>query len=145
MTETNVIEQIERQFGDIGYRQRFGAELAKLHFAMALVEARKKAGLTQKGLADLAGVKQPTIAALEHGDANPTIAKLGSIFALLNQTIEVSPVPLSTRPERPHVASKNGNGKTNAKGSAAAPRKVRLLRNGAIQGGRPSSRARRRT
>lgn len=144
MTGTNVIQQIERELADPEYRKLFGAEAAKLRLAMALVEARKRAGLTQKELADLAGVKQPTIAALEHGDANPTIGKLGSVFALLNQTIEVSPVPLATRPGQTHAASKNGNGKKNTKGGAAAPRRVRLLRNGAVQGGRPSSLARRR-
>jgi transcriptional regulator with XRE-family HTH domain len=143
MTGTNVIQQIERQLADPEYRKLFGAEAAKLRLAMALVEARKRAGLTQKELADLAGVKQPTIAALEHGDANPTIGKLGSIFALLNQTIEVSPVPLATQPERTHAASKNGNGKTNTTSSGAVTRDRRLLERRVAKGGQPASHARR--
>jgi putative transcriptional regulator len=48
-------------------------------FAARLKELRVKAGLTQKGLADAAGVSQSTVAALEQGayDASfPTVVAL---------------------------------------------------------------------
>ena len=68
---------------DIEYRQEFGSESAKLEIAVALAAARKTAGVTQARLAELAEVSQAYIAKLESGDANPSIGKIGQLFACL--------------------------------------------------------------
>lgn len=68
---------------DIEYRREFGSESAKLEVASALAAARKKAGMTQTGLAELAGVSQAYIAKLERGDANPSIGNIGRLLACM--------------------------------------------------------------
>ena len=68
---------------DVEYRREYGSEIAKLEIARALVAARKKAGMTQVGLAELAGVSQAYIAKLESGDANPSIGNIGRLFACM--------------------------------------------------------------
>ena len=68
---------------DIEYRSAFGAETAKLEMATAIADARSLARVSQARLAELAGVSQPYIAKLESGDANPTIGRVGQLFAAL--------------------------------------------------------------
>ena len=68
---------------DIEYRQEFGSESAKLEIAVALAAARKAAGITQAKLAELAEVSQAYIAKLESGDANPSVGKIGQLFACM--------------------------------------------------------------
>lgn len=82
MTE-QIFNQIESELKDSDYRVEFGRETAKLDFALALIRARTSEGLTQSELAAKLGVKQPYVARLESGDANPTIGNAGSILAVL--------------------------------------------------------------
>ena len=46
----------EAWLDDIEYRREFGSESAKLQIALSLAAARKKAGITRAGLAELAEV-----------------------------------------------------------------------------------------
>ena len=79
----DVFSQISADLDDPDYRIDYGRESAKLEFALALIRARKGRGLTQTDVALLMGVKQPYVARLESGEANPTIGKAGSILATL--------------------------------------------------------------
>ena len=42
----------------------------------ALIEARKAAGLTQRQVAEILGVKQPTVAKFEHHDSDPKLSTI---------------------------------------------------------------------
>ena len=69
--------------------ERAGAEIAQL-----IHDVRRRAGLTQKDLADLIGTSQPTIARLE--DANyggHSLGMLRRIAAALHMRLEVRLVP----------------------------------------------------
>ena len=79
---------------DIEYRGAFGAETAKLEIAAAIADARSLARVSQARLAELAGVSQPYIAKLESGDANPTIGRVGHLFASLWLRLTLNLVPL---------------------------------------------------
>lgn len=62
--------------------------------AEMLYEARTKAGLTQKQLAELAGTKQPVIARLEDADYNGhSLTMLQRIAAALNKRVEIRLAP----------------------------------------------------
>lgn len=50
------------------FKASFEAENAKLNSALALMEARKAAGLTQRELAELASVPQSTVDLIERGN-----------------------------------------------------------------------------
>ena len=72
---------LTEQLQDEEIRAEFGAECVRTSFAFALLNARESAGMTQAELAELCGVSQAYISKLESGEANPTIGKLGFIFA----------------------------------------------------------------
>ena len=58
-----------------------------------MVEIRKQKGLTQKELASIVGMKQPTIARLENQKTVPSIDTLIDVLHPMGYTLEV--VPLS--------------------------------------------------
>jgi DNA-binding XRE family transcriptional regulator/predicted RNase H-like HicB family nuclease len=64
---------------------------------IALKQARAAAGLTQAQLAKRVGVSQPTIAALEHPDSNPTIETLEKVARALGASLQVSIEPAGKR------------------------------------------------
>ncbi len=64
-------------------RRGFGAEGIKTAFALALLDARESVGMTQTELAEICSVSQAYISKLESGEANPTIGKVGAIFAAM--------------------------------------------------------------
>ena len=75
-------------------RLGFGAEKIKTTFALALLDARESVGMTQSELAEICGVSQAYISKLESGEANPTIGKIGSIFAAMWMKPDVDFAPL---------------------------------------------------
>ena len=89
MTNTP-IEDLENELLDPEFRRLYGAADAKAELALALSFARKKAGLTQQEMAERLGVKQPYVARLESGDANPTIGAVGSMMAQLDLRIRIT-------------------------------------------------------
>ena len=91
---TNVRRQIFQDLQDDETRLVYGEEMAKLDFAVAVAKARKESGLTQGQLAGILDVKQPYIARLESGEANPTIGQAGKTFAAMWHRMTVQPGPL---------------------------------------------------
>ncbi len=65
-----------------------------LHAALitALVEARKEQGLSQRQLEELSGVKQPQIARMEKGEANPQLDTLLKVLAAMGKTLAIVPI-----------------------------------------------------
>ncbi len=55
---------------------------------LRLRAARAAKGLSQQGLADLAGVSRQTINAIEQGDYNPTIRLCIAICRALDRTLD---------------------------------------------------------
>ena len=55
----------------------------------AIIEARRKHGLTQKKLAEKIGTTQSVIARLESGNANPSLAVLTKIAKALDAKLEI--------------------------------------------------------
>ena len=72
------------------------ADRERIHFEISLIgkmiEAREKKGLSQRELAELAGMKQPAIARLESMKAIPQIDTLFKILLPLGYTLEIVPL-----------------------------------------------------
>jgi predicted transcriptional regulator len=64
-----------------------------LSAAVQLRWARQDAKLSQKQLADRAGVSQQQIAKLEDPDENPTLATLEKVFDALGVQVDLDAVP----------------------------------------------------
>ena len=88
------IEGIAERLEDNKYRMEYGEAAAQMGFALALTFARQERGMTQQELADVLGVSKAYVVRLESGDANPSIAKAGRIFAALWLTPIDKPFPL---------------------------------------------------
>lgn len=70
------------------FKASFEAENAKLNSALALMEAREAAGLTQRELAELASVPQSTVARIELGN-NTSFDTLSKIANALGKQLKV--------------------------------------------------------
>lgn len=64
----------------------------KAAFITSLVEAREARGLSQRQLEEISGIKQPQIARMESGNANPQIDTLLRLLAPLGKTIAIVPL-----------------------------------------------------
>ncbi|HFI0113969.1 TPA: multiprotein-bridging factor 1 family protein [Streptococcus suis] len=71
------------------FKAGYLAEKAILESALAVYNARQKAGLTQRELADLSHVPQSTIARIERGN-NTSIETMSKIAYALNQKLTVT-------------------------------------------------------
>jgi len=77
-------DELIEDLKNLDFKRSFGAETAKLEIGALLYKVRKNANLTQKELSEKLGVKQPYIARLEAGEANPTISAIGNMLAMLD-------------------------------------------------------------
>ena len=59
-----------------------------------ILDARVRAGLSQRQLAEAAGTSQPAVARLESGSASPTFATLERLIAAAGFMLRVDLVPL---------------------------------------------------
>ena len=94
MQYPDAIARIAEEIEDIEARMEYGEAAAQMGFAIALTFARQERGLSQQELADLLGVSKAYVVRLESGEANPSIAKAGRIFAALWLTPIDKPFPL---------------------------------------------------
>jgi ribosome-binding protein aMBF1 (putative translation factor) len=95
-TVTDAVEILIRRLGDTPeLRSQIQAERLNLRVAQMIHDARAKAGLTQKQLADLIGTKQQVIARLEDAEYDGhSLSMLQRIAAALGRRLDVSMTPV---------------------------------------------------
>ena len=114
---------LHEELKDPEFAKAYGAECAKSEFGLALLCARQRSGLTQSQLSEKLGLRQPYIAQLESGEANPTLSNAGRILAALGLKIVINPVPIRQGNER---RNEETPGKSNTRRlSVAAEEKVK--------------------
>lgn len=86
-------ELTEELMQDPEFRKEYDALQPERDITMALVKARKEAGLTQAELSEKTGISQADISRLENGSRNPSIAILQRIAKALNSTLRIEFVP----------------------------------------------------
>jgi transcriptional regulator with XRE-family HTH domain len=94
MKYPDAIAMIAKEIEGDEARMEYGEAAAQMSFAIALTFARQERGMSQEELADLLGVSKAYVVRLESGEANPSIAKAGRIFAALWLTPIDKPYPL---------------------------------------------------
>ena len=90
---------LQAELNDPEFARSYGAECARSEFGLALLKARQKRKLTQKQLSDMLGIRQPYIAQLESGEANPTLSTAGRILASLGLKLVITTAPLNPKSE----------------------------------------------
>lgn len=89
----DVSASLEKEFGAVGSESRRMAEdkAWEEYNAQILLDARKKAGLTQKELADRIGTDKGYISRLERGLITPSVSTLYRIASAMGLTVELRP------------------------------------------------------
>ncbi len=90
----DVSAELEQEFGPIGSDKRKAAEdmAWEEYNAQILLDARKKAGLTQQQLAERIGANKGYISRLERGLSIPTVSTLYRIAAAMGFAVELRPI-----------------------------------------------------
>ena len=86
-------ELTEELLQDPEFKKEYEALQPERDLTMALVQARKEAGLTQEVLSEKTGISQADISRLENGSRNPSLALLQRIADALNSTLRIEFVP----------------------------------------------------
>ena len=58
----------------------------------AMIEAREEMGISQRQLEALSGVKQPQIARMERGNADPQLGTLLRVLNAMGKTLAIVPI-----------------------------------------------------
>ncbi|MCR5067825.1 MAG: helix-turn-helix transcriptional regulator [Erysipelotrichaceae bacterium] len=72
----NFTDTLKEDLRDPEFRKEWEALQPELQIIMALIEARKQTGITQKELSEKTGIAQADISKLENGNANPSLKTL---------------------------------------------------------------------
>jgi len=92
-------QDLQRRLQDVEFRQEFGATRAKTDVALTLYRARRATHTSQTQLAKSLKVWHSYIAKLEAGHANPTLATVGRILAMLGLRLTTGFTDLATEDE----------------------------------------------
>ena len=57
-----------------------------------MIEAREEMGISQRQLEELSGVKQPQIARMERGNADPQLGTLLRVLNAMGKTLAIVPI-----------------------------------------------------
>lgn len=89
MANINFDDFLKKELKNDDFKSGYLVEKTILESALAVYNARQKAGLTQRELADLSHVPQSTIARIERGN-NTSIETMSKIAFALNQELTIS-------------------------------------------------------
>lgn len=86
---TNFDEYLNEQLKNHEFKAEFDALEPEFAIVQAIIDARKKTGLTQKELSERTGIAQGDISKLENGNANPSINTLKRLAKAMNMSLHI--------------------------------------------------------
>jgi DNA-binding XRE family transcriptional regulator len=86
---------LQEQLQDPEIRQEWDALEPEFAIMQAMIDARKRTGLTQKQLAEKTGIAQSDISKLENGNANPSLKTLQRLAKGMNMTVKIEFQPIA--------------------------------------------------
>ncbi len=87
-------EFLKEQLQDPDFRAEYESLEPEFSIIQAMIDARKRAGLTQKELADRTGIAQGDISKLECGNANPSLRTLQRLAAGMGMKMKIEFQPV---------------------------------------------------
>ena len=81
---------MDGQLEDPAFASAWEARRTMREAALAISELRARLGLSQRALAERAGMKQPEVARLEAADVNPTWETLSHLFEAVGAEVAIS-------------------------------------------------------
>lgn len=86
---------LEEQLEDPEFRAEYEALEPEFAIVQAMIDARKKTGLTQKQLADRTGISQSDISKFETGGGNPSLKTLQRLAAGMGAVLHIEFRPIA--------------------------------------------------
>ena len=83
----------EEQMKDAAFRKEWEALQPEMAIVKAMLDARKKTGMTQKELSEKTGIAQADISRLETGNANPSLKTLQRLAEGMGMTLKLEFIP----------------------------------------------------
>jgi len=80
-----------------GFRAEYEALEPEFAIVQAMIDARKKTGLTQSQLAEKAGISQGDISKIETGNANPSLNTLKRLAKGMDMRLKLEFLPASEK------------------------------------------------
>ena len=102
---TRVTELHKKWIKNPKYRKAYDALQDEFDLAGAVVEARRRAGLTQQQLARKMGTTQPVVARLESGRTSPSLRTLGRLAEATGSRLLITFQPRKRAANQKIVAS----------------------------------------
>ena len=90
---TNFHDLLNEQLKDPEFKEEYDALEPEFAIIRAMIDARKKSGLTQKELSEKTGIAQGDISKLENGSANPSINTLKRLAKAMDMSLRIEFVP----------------------------------------------------
>lgn len=91
---TNYNKFFEVQMKDAAFRKEWEALQPEMAIMKAMLDARKKTGMTQKELSEKTGIAQADISRLETGNANPSLKTLQRLAEGMGMTLKLEFIPV---------------------------------------------------
>jgi predicted transcriptional regulator len=91
---TTLDEFVNEQMKDPRFKEEYDALEPEFAVMQALIDARKKSGMTQKELSVVTGISQADISRLEHGTGNPSIKTLQRLAKAFHMALKIEFVPV---------------------------------------------------
>ena len=86
---TNFNDFLNAQLTDPGLNAEYNSIEPEFAVVQALIDVRKKKGITQQQLAHLSGIAQGDISKIENGNANPSIKTLQRLAAAMDKKLKI--------------------------------------------------------
>ena len=84
---------LKKQMQDPAFRAEYDALEPEFSIIQAMIDARKRAGITQQQLSEKTGIAQSDISKLENAVANPSLKTLQRLAAGMDMQLKVEFVP----------------------------------------------------
>ena len=85
---------LKQQLRDEEFQREYDALEPEFSVIQALIDARKRSGITQAELAERTGINQADISKLENGNANPSLKKLQRIAEGMGMKLKIEFIPV---------------------------------------------------
>lgn len=90
---TNFKDFLEEQLKDPEFKTEWEALQPERAIMQAMIDARKRSGLTQKQLSEKTGIAQADISKMETGNGNPSLRTLQRLAAGMGMRIKLEFLP----------------------------------------------------
>lgn len=91
---TNFKKDLEQRLKNPAFKAEYDELEAEFAILQALIDARKKLGLTQQELARRTHINQADISKIEKGSSNPSLNTLKKLAKGMNMRLKIAFVPI---------------------------------------------------